>query len=102
MTSVHEREYCYDWLMQRSTKAQTTRATYTAQRRGCGSIARSARIKRRSRAPCRHPVGRRHIKRQATQCARYTASGHEGATIQHPGWGGADIGFLPLPLQAGK
>jgi hypothetical protein len=24
MTSVHEREYGYDWLMQRSTKAQTT------------------------------------------------------------------------------
>jgi hypothetical protein len=36
------------------------------------------------------------------QCARCTACGHKGATIQHPGWGGADIGFLPLPLQAGK
>jgi hypothetical protein len=21
----------------------------------------------------------------------------KGATIQHPGWGGADIGFLPFP-----
>src|ERR1700692_2998757 len=24
------------------------------------------------------------------QCARCTAGGHKGATIQHPGWGGAD------------
>jgi hypothetical protein len=31
------------------------------------------------------------------QCARCTACGHKGATIQHPGWGGADIGFLPFP-----
>ncbi len=26
------------------------------------------------------------------QCARCTACGNKGATIQHPGWGGADIG----------
>jgi hypothetical protein len=26
--------------------------------------------------------------------------GHKGATIQHPGWGGADIGFLPFPTNA--
>jgi hypothetical protein len=32
------------------------------------------------------------------QCARCTACGHKGATIQHPGWGGADIGFLPFPV----
>ena len=31
------------------------------------------------------------------QRARCTACGHKGATIQHPGWGGADIGFLPFP-----
>jgi hypothetical protein len=29
--------------------------------------------------------------------ARCTACGRLGATIQHPGWGGADIGFLPFP-----
>jgi hypothetical protein len=29
--------------------------------------------------------------------ARCTRCGHKGATIQHPGWGGADIGFLPFP-----
>jgi hypothetical protein len=21
----------------------------------------------------------------------------KGATLQHPGWGGADLGFLPFP-----
>jgi hypothetical protein len=31
------------------------------------------------------------------QRARCTRCGHKGATIQHPGWGGADIGFLPFP-----
>ena len=30
--------------------------------------------------------------------ARCTACGHNGATIQHPGCGGADIGFLPFPV----
>ena len=29
--------------------------------------------------------------------ARCTVCGNKGATIQHPGWGGADIGFLPFP-----
>jgi hypothetical protein len=32
------------------------------------------------------------------QCARCTACGHKGATIQHPRWGGADVGFLPFPV----
>jgi hypothetical protein len=32
------------------------------------------------------------------RCARCTACGHKGATLQHPGWGGADIGFLPFPV----
>ncbi len=32
------------------------------------------------------------------RCARCTACGHKGATIQHPGWGGADVGFLPFPV----
>ena len=27
------------------------------------------------------------------RCAGCTACGHKGATLQHPGWGGADIGF---------
>ena len=31
------------------------------------------------------------------QRARCTRCGHKGATIQHPGWGGADVGFLPFP-----
>jgi hypothetical protein len=30
--------------------------------------------------------------------ARCTACGHLGAVIQHPGLGGADIGFLPFPV----
>jgi hypothetical protein len=31
------------------------------------------------------------------QCARCTACGHKGATIQHPGWAGEHIGFMPFP-----
>jgi hypothetical protein len=31
------------------------------------------------------------------QRARCTACGHLGATIQHPGWGGNDVGFLLFP-----
>jgi hypothetical protein len=30
-------------------------------------------------------------------CARCTECGHKGATIQHPGWAGNDIGFAPFP-----
>ena len=33
------------------------------------------------------------------QCARCTACGNKGATIQHPGWGGNDVGFLPFPVE---
>src|SRR5262249_5328718 len=29
--------------------------------------------------------------------ARCTSCGRKGATIQHPGWGGNDVGFLPFP-----
>jgi hypothetical protein len=31
------------------------------------------------------------------QCARCTTRGHKGAAIQHAGWGGNDVGFLPFP-----
>jgi hypothetical protein len=31
------------------------------------------------------------------QCARCTACGHKGATIQHLGWAGEHIGFMPFP-----
>jgi hypothetical protein len=31
------------------------------------------------------------------QRARCSACGKKGATIQHPGWGGNHIGFLPFP-----
>jgi hypothetical protein len=31
------------------------------------------------------------------RCARCTVCGHKGATIQHPGWGGEHIGFMPFP-----
>jgi hypothetical protein len=30
-------------------------------------------------------------------CARCTACGSKGAVIQHPGWGGNAVGFLPFP-----
>jgi hypothetical protein len=32
------------------------------------------------------------------QCARCTACGSKDATIQHPGWGGEHVGFLPFPV----
>ena len=31
------------------------------------------------------------------QRARCSACGKKGATIQHPGWGGNHVGFLPFP-----
>ncbi len=33
------------------------------------------------------------------QRARCTAYGHKGATLQHSGWGAADVGFLPFPVE---
>jgi hypothetical protein len=33
------------------------------------------------------------------QCARCTACGNMDATIQHPGWAGEHIGFMPFPLK---
>jgi hypothetical protein len=32
--------------------------------------------------------------RQRTRC---TGCGNRGATIQHPGWAGRDVGFMPFP-----
>jgi hypothetical protein len=34
------------------------------------------------------------VLRQRAPC---TACGHKGATLQHPGWGGADVGLIPFP-----
>jgi hypothetical protein len=31
--------------------------------------------------------------------ARCTECGHKGATLQHPGWGGNHVGFLPFPAE---
>jgi hypothetical protein len=31
------------------------------------------------------------------QRVRCTGCGNKGATIQHPGWGGNDVGFMPFP-----
>ena len=39
-------------------------------------------------------AGPSDVLRQRTRC---TCCGHKGATIQHPGCGGADIGFVPFP-----
>jgi len=36
------------------------------------------------------------LKRRAK--ATHTVYGNKGATIQHPGWGGNDVGFLPFPV----
>ena len=33
------------------------------------------------------------------QCARCSACDTKGATIQHPGWAGNNVGFLPFPAE---
>jgi hypothetical protein len=33
------------------------------------------------------------------QCARCTACGNRGATLQRPSWGGSTIGFVPFPVE---
>jgi hypothetical protein len=33
------------------------------------------------------------------RCARCAACGHKGATLQHPGWAGANVGFQSFPSQ---
>jgi len=45
------------------------------------------------------PLGADTSSDKLRRCARCTACGHKGATIQHPGWGGADVGFLPFPVK---
>jgi hypothetical protein len=47
---------------------------------------------------CAVPVIRWGAERRPTCCGSAPVAlpaGHRGATLQHPGWGGADIGFLP-------
>ena len=34
------------------------------------------------------------------QGARCTACGNKGASLQHPGWGGSGLGFVPFPIVA--
>ena len=34
--------------------------------------------------------------------ARFTNCGNKGATLQHPGWAGNHIGFLPFPNSVGQ
>jgi hypothetical protein len=33
------------------------------------------------------------------RCAKCTACGHKGATLQAPGWAGEQIGFQPFPSE---
>jgi hypothetical protein len=58
---------------------------------GCCRLATGGLCRRRD------PLGP-GLKRLASPLLTCTACGHRGATIQHPAWGGADIGFLPLPI----
>ena len=43
------------------------------------------------------PLGRRRIKRQAEALRHVHRCGHKGATLQHPGWVDAVVGFQPFP-----
>ena len=45
------------------------------------------------------PLGPEHFNDKLRRCARCTACGNKGATIQHPGWGGNDVSFLPFPVE---
>jgi hypothetical protein len=69
-------------------------------RRGCGSIARKC----QHHAPlaCAVPVIRWGADASSDvlrQRARRTVCGAKGATLQHPGWGGELVGFLPFPVE---
>ncbi len=55
---------------------------------------RAAGVRRR-----RHQLGPRRVERCAAAAGALHACDHKGATIQHPGWGGADVGFLPFPVE---
>jgi hypothetical protein len=87
----------YDRLMQRSPKAQTT----------LGDLQRATPwlwLARSAYAPlaCAVPVirwGPDTSSDKLRQSARCTACGHKGATIQHPGWAGEHIGFMPFPAE---
>jgi hypothetical protein len=36
-----------------------------------------------------------NVLRERARCMR---CGHKGATLQHPGWAGANVGFIPFPV----
>jgi hypothetical protein len=57
------------------------------------SAPRAARVRSAS-----HSLGTECVERQAeTMCALHRLRS-QGATIQHPGWGGENIGFMPFPV----
>ena len=66
---------------------------------GSGFIVRSARTPRRSRVPCRSSDGARASSDKLRRCERCTAAATKGATLQHPGWAGANVGFMPFPVE---
>ena len=95
-----EIESRYDRPMQRSMKAQTT----------LGDLHRATpwlwlhceRCQHHAPLACAVAVirwGRDASSDVLRERARCTACGNKGATIQHPGWGGADIGFLPFSTE---
>jgi hypothetical protein len=52
---------------------------------------------RRWLAPSPSSAGAQTYRATGYGNARCSACGKKGATIQHPGWGGNDVGFLPFP-----
>jgi hypothetical protein len=46
----------------------------------------------------RHSVGSRHSSDKLRRCARCTACGAKGATLQQPGWMGEQIGLRRFPF----
>jgi hypothetical protein len=48
---------------------------------------------------CAVPVIRWDAETLSDKLRQCSACGHKGAALQHPGWGGADIGFLPFPTE---
>ena len=49
--------------------------------------------------PAHDPLGSNASSDTLRRCAKCTACGHKGATLQHPGWVDSVVGFQPFPSQ---
>jgi hypothetical protein len=99
--------YQQETLFQQAEIPESVTAELTVARTTSGDLQRATAWVWQYCEPCRHhsPLacavavtrwGANTSSDKLRQSARCTACGQKGATIQHPGWGGEDIGFLPF------